>query len=55
MDKNNNNCFKNVQHGTYEDFLDSPDKNNLRSHNEKRKAQDSSINNLRDSQNNKNE
>ncbi|HYE67567.1 MAG TPA: hypothetical protein VEA58_03090 [Anaerovoracaceae bacterium] len=53
MDKNNNNCFKNVRHGTYEDFMDSQDINNLKSHNEKRKAQDSSINDLRDSQDNK--
>jgi len=50
MDKNNNNDFNNVQHGSYEDFMVSQDDNNLRSHNEKRKAQDISKNDLRDTQ-----
>jgi len=53
MDKNNSNSINNAQHGSYEDFLVSQDGNNLTSHNEKRKAQDSSKNDLKNSQNNK--
>lgn len=50
MDKNCNNDFNNAQHGSYEDFMVSQDDNHFRSHNEKRKAQDISKNDLRNTQ-----
>jgi len=49
MDKNNNSSFNNAQHGSYEDFLVSQGDNKLTSHNEKRKVQDISENDLEDS------
>ena len=49
MDQNNNNRFDNVQHGSYEDFLVSPGDNNMKNHDEKRKAQDISKKELKDS------
>ena len=49
MDKNNNNGLSNAHHGSYEDFLVSQGDNKLTSHNEKRKAQDISKNDLKDS------
>lgn len=49
MDQNNDNRFNNVQHGSYEDYLVSPGGKNMKNHNEKRKAQDISKNDLKDS------